>query len=205
TEGPAHAASTRTLITRERDSCRLRLRRWCESLRLARGRSAGAEWFTRDGGRMCGIVVALPAYGGRVEQPDLTSLVDLLPSLPDLDGFGSDRDKLESTLHMAAERLAVAVDAYATTGAVLTLANTVDGDPLRRALHQLECTGAELDEALDRDSAAWGADATERVQRMLREVRDQIWTLRHDRVAVAARARALATAGWTPHSVTSYV
>lgn len=154
---------------------------------------------------MCGIVVALPAYGGRVEQPDLTSLVDLLPSLPDLDGFGGDRDKLESTLHMAAERLAVAVDAYATTGAVLTLANTVDGDPLRRALHQLECTGAELDEALDRDSAAWGADATERVQRMLREVRDQIWTLRHDRVAAAARARALATAGWTPHSVTSYV
>ena len=154
---------------------------------------------------MCGIVVALPVYEGRVEQPDLASLVDLLPSLPDLEGFGGDRDKLESTLQVAAERLAVAVDAYATTGATLTLANSVDGDPVGRALHQLERAGAELDAALDRDAAAWGADATERVQRMLREVRDQIWTLRHDRVAAAGRARALATAGWTrtPSPLTS--
>ena len=141
---------------------------------------------------MCGIVVALPAYGGPgVEQPDLTSLVDLSPSLPDLDGFGGDRDKLGYTLHMAAERLAVAVDAYATTGAVLTLANTVDGDPLRRALHQLECTGAELDEGRWTGTRPPGAPTPPSGSNgCCAKSATRFWTCVYHRVAAAARARA---------------
>lgn len=148
---------------------------------------------------MCGIVAALPAY--RSQRASAAPI--LAGTLPVFPRRLVDPDESTAALRTLTAALDQALDAFATPGATMVLAS--EGiDPVTRGLARLTESVADLDATLDERTATWDADATERVQGLIRTVGDQLWALQHDRLDSAVRARRLATHGWTTRSVISY-
>ncbi|OLF13986.1 hypothetical protein BLA60_02060 [Actinophytocola xinjiangensis] len=144
--------------------------------------------------------MALPVYSDQGELLAET-LAGALPTLPET-VFDAGPDELGEQLAALTERLVAALDLYGTSAA----AQTLSGAPERvnAEVTRLAESVARLEAQLDARTADWGADAVEQVQGQVRQVRDQVWALRHDRMDAAVRARDLAAGGWTAHSVTSY-
>lgn len=152
--------------------------------------------------RMCGIVAVLPNYSRRGGETSASALAELLPEFADvLDGFG-DPTKSVEVLNLVAEELAVVLDVYATPGATMALAGRPE--KVSSALRRLADSAAALDAQLGLQTSTWDTDTTERVQGLLRHIRDQLWAVCHDRLDAAVRSRDLAPNGWTERSVTSY-
>ncbi|MGH3747550.1 MAG: SIS domain-containing protein, partial [Micromonosporaceae bacterium] len=156
---------------------------------------------------MCGIVAALPVYQRLSEEISLAELAELIPQLPlAIAEPGSDPEQMASALRGASDRLAAAIDAFAAPSAVKPLASCAEAaDPVSAALDRLAGSVAALDAVFDQHAAEWEADVTEQAQRLLRDVKDQVWALRHDRVQAAVRSSELAGAEWNDRSVISYV
>ena len=152
---------------------------------------------------MCGIVVALPIYDRRGEETSVPALAGILPEFLGVLDKLTDPDKSADALSIVAEQLAVALDVYATPHATLAVASQ-PADIVLSTLKKLADFTAEVDAELGLQTSSWDADATERVQGLLRHIRDQLWALRHDRLGAVARARDLAPHGWTERSVNSY-
>jgi glucosamine--fructose-6-phosphate aminotransferase (isomerizing) len=130
---------------------------------------------------MCGIVTAVPDYGVEREHVSARQVLDVLPSRP-----GAELAGVEG-LEWLVKNLSAAAELYALPAVCHRLAT----DPALReaAVERLSAAGGWLDE-LDRGLDS--PDVLERGQRLALRGRDLLWTLRHDRVAAAARAAALA-------------
>lgn len=152
---------------------------------------------------MCGIVACLPRY----PEPRTEHLRDLAdapvvetPATLDRAGVDAALDAVESTFGPLREAL--------TQGG--NLADCVVHAPLREALRR-QCDAA--DEVLDRAHAAvdadtagtWSAVEVEGLQTRLRAARDLVYWVREDRVALTARAHALAPAGAPDSAAGSYL
>lgn len=148
---------------------------------------------------MCGIVVALPAYRSQ----RATAAPILAGTLPVFPRRLVDPDESTAALRTLTAALDHALDTFATPGATMVLAED-RVEPVTRGLTRLTESVAALDAELDERTAAWGAEATERLQGLVRTAGDQLWALRHDRLEAAVRARRLAAHGWTARSVISY-
>ncbi|WP_460398507.1 SIS domain-containing protein [Actinophytocola sediminis] len=142
----------------------------------------------------------MPVYSDGGELPP-AALVEALPEFPE-SVFGASSDTVADELAALATRLDTALELYGTAAAMRTLAT--EPEPVNTALRRLADAVARLEAGLDARTAAWGADAMEHVQGQVRQVRDQAWALRHDRMNAAVRAGELTPAGWTGRSVTSY-
>jgi glucosamine--fructose-6-phosphate aminotransferase (isomerizing) len=130
---------------------------------------------------MCGIVTAVPDYGVEREHVSARQVLDVLPSRP-----GAELAGVEG-LEWLVKNLSAAAELYALPAVCHRLAT----DPALReaAVERLSAAGGWLDE-LDRGLDS--PDVLEHGQRLALRGRDLLWTLRHDRVAAAARAAALA-------------
>jgi glucosamine--fructose-6-phosphate aminotransferase (isomerizing) len=155
---------------------------------------------------VCGIVAALPVYGDAALIPELRELLKDLPAPP----------------APAAEIVADPVDAEnlltKLLGQVETLLSTL-GTPAAAAL--LLCDGTlrrlistattavsdwahQFDQRLDGCTGSWFPETAESVQRVLRQLTDRLYSVLHDRITIAERARALYPGEPSFRSATSY-
>ena len=156
---------------------------------------------------MCGIVAALPAYQS-VTGDGAAAGLPALPG-PPLAAAALLRKpaSAEKVLSDLAGEVEAALQALSTETAGVAL---LRDSPARQALADA-CSGllewaAELDHLLDMSSAlAWDADSVEIVQDVLGQLTDRLYTVLHDRIAVAASARALHPGAPTPRSALTYL
>jgi glutamine---fructose-6-phosphate transaminase (isomerizing) len=156
---------------------------------------------------VCGIVVALPAYQSVTGE----GAAGQLPALPEppLPPAALLRKpaSAEKVLSDLAGEIGTALQALSTETAGVEL---LRDSPARQAL-AAACSGllewtAELDHLLDMSSAlAWDADSVEIVQDVLGQLTDRLYTVLHDRIGVAASARALHPGPATPRSALTYL
>jgi len=154
---------------------------------------------------VCGIVVALPVYSGEQAAPLITK--DLRAVLPVWRGPGPGQLGAQQVLDLLtplAAQLHKAVTAFSTPGAALAVATDFGlCAEVTQASERLTLELETLDATVDALAQSWGAERTEQVQALLRQAADQVWTLRHDRIGTATRARALS--GDQPLTATSSV
>ena len=153
---------------------------------------------------MCGIVVSLPIYPGPVTPPTGVELAAALPEFPAAAELPADPEGVHAVLVEVSARLADAVDFFDCPTALRVQADEAQSAQTADRLAELERRGAALDREIDLRTAEWDADGSERVQGLLRQVRDQVWALREDRLGAARRARRLAPHDWTERSAISY-
>jgi len=158
---------------------------------------------------VCGIVAALPVYGGASDQaPDPVDLPALLPEPPGpAAAVAPDPAGAEKLIAGLLERTETALRVLQSQAAVATLCR--DGSvraAVAAAGTALSAWAGELDAKLDAATAlGWSAETTEVVQLGLRQLSDRLYAVLHDRVEIAARARALAPGEPTRRSAVSYV
>ena len=156
------------------------------------------------GESVCGIVVSLPIYPGSAAPPTGAELAAALPGfLPASEQLADPESALAALAEISA-RLAVALETYDGPTALRVLADEAQSASAADRLAELERWGFALDREIDVRTVEWGADGSERVQGLLRQVRDQAWALREDRLGAARRARRLTPYDWTERSAISY-
>jgi len=156
---------------------------------------------------VCGIVAALPAYQSMASD----GAASALPALPEPPAAAAlvlrQPAAAGKVLSDLVDEIGTVLDALGTEAANVELLR--DG-PARQAM-AAACSGllewaAELDHLLDTPSTlGWDADGVEAVQGVLGQLTDRLYTLLHDRIAVADSARALIPGQPTPRSALTYL
>jgi glucosamine--fructose-6-phosphate aminotransferase (isomerizing) len=161
---------------------------------------------------VCGIVAALPVYGdlpgygGQGVPPDLADLLAGLPEPPGPAGeVPRDPDGAEKLLTALLQQCEAVLQRLAGAPAAALVCDESVRAALAAAGSTMLAWTNEFDATLDGASADWPAEATELVQHVLRQLGDRLYSLLHDRVEVAERARRLAPATPTRRAATSYL
>jgi glucosamine--fructose-6-phosphate aminotransferase (isomerizing) len=156
---------------------------------------------------VCGIVAALPAYQS-VAGDGAAGALPALPG-PPLAAAALLRQpaEAENVLRDLLGEVEAALQALGTETANVELLR--DGEARRvmaAACSSLMEWAAELDRLLDTSGTlGWDADSVELVQGVLGQLTDRLYTVLHDRIAVAESARALCPGQPTPRCALTYL
>ena len=156
---------------------------------------------------MCGIVAALPAYQS-VTGDGAAAALPVLPG-PPLAAAALLRQpgNAEKLLSDLLGEIETALQTLSTeTASIELLRDSPARQAMAAACTKLMAWAAELDHLLDMSSAlGWDADSVEAVQGVLGQLTDRLYTVLHDRIGVADRARALHPGEPTARSALTYL